>query len=140
MQLAAETEDASTEREEQERGNVSADFVTLFAACSRHRRCTSAASSAAHTDPRLLQGKRTKQEDGEYRSGAVYKSSKAKGDVKRGNVDPFAYLPLDRRQLHKKTNQRRPVTQRYDRMATAAQKGAKDGASSKSSKHRQQRR
>ena len=55
--------------------------------------------------------KRTKQ-DGPYQSGQGYKAKNAQGDIKRGQVDPYAYLPLDRRQLHKKKTQRRCLPQK----------------------------
>jgi len=69
---------------------------------------------------------RKKRQKSTFQSGAEqFRSSKAAGDVKKGGIDPYAYLPLDRRQLQKGKNQRNEVVQRYDGLVKGAQKGAK---------------
>lgn len=71
-----------------------------------------------------------KRQKSSFQSGAEqFRSSKAAGDVKKGGIDPYAYLPLDRRQLQKGKNQRNEVVQRYDGLVKGAPKGAKAKAS-----------
>jgi ribosomal RNA-processing protein 12 len=46
---------------------------------------------------------RRERDQGRYKqSGAIFKAKKAGGDVKRGAIDPYAYLPLDARLGNKK--------------------------------------
>jgi len=56
-------------------------------------------------------------------TGEKFQSQKATGDVKRGNVDPFAYLPLNPSLLNRRKNAK--ASQQFDKIAKAAKKGAR---------------
>lgn len=59
-----------------------------------------------------------------FQSGAEqFRSARAAGDVKRGGVDPYAYVPLDRRQLQRRQSKRGDVVERYDGLVKGGQKG-----------------
>jgi ribosomal RNA-processing protein 12 len=80
---------------------------------------------ADSADERLAPAQNKRQKT-PFQSGAEqFRSARAAGDVKRGGVDPYAYLPLDRRQLQRRQNKRGDVVQRYDGLVKGAQKGAK---------------
>jgi hypothetical protein len=46
-------------------------------------------------------------------AGQQFKAKKARGDIKTGGVDPFAFLPLDRRLLMKNKKQSAPIVKRF---------------------------
>ena len=66
-------------------------------------------------------GKRNVNED-----GARFRSTKAKGDMKKGNVDPYAYISLDSRILSKK--KKNQTLGKFKNLIGAAKKGAQEGA------------
>ena len=75
---------------------------------------------ADSADERLAPAQNKRQKT-PFQSGAEqFRSARAAGDVKRGGVDPYAYLPLDRRQLQRRQNKRGDVVQRYDAGSSAA--------------------
>ena len=58
--------------------------------------------------------------------GAEYRSTKARGDVKRkGKPDPFAYLPLERSALNKRKKAK--LSGQFKGLVRAARKGASSG-------------
>ena len=68
-----------------------------------------------------------KRQRAPFQSGEEFKAPRAAGDVKRGGVDPYAYVPLDRRMLQKRQNKRKDAAAKYDGLVKGAQKGAKAG-------------
>lgn len=70
--------------------------------------------------------KRKKKMDGSVvESGARFRAKHAGGDVKRGGVDPYAYVKLNPGDLNRR-NRRRAVG-KYDKIVNAAQQAAKRG-------------
>lgn len=61
------------------------------------------------------------QED--IRLGDEFSSGKGQGDVKRGSLDPFAYVPLNRRFMNKRHS--RQAVQRFEAVSTKTFKGNK---------------
>jgi ribosomal RNA-processing protein 12 len=61
------------------------------------------------------------QED--IRRGDEFSSGKGQGDVKRGKLDPFAYVPLNRRFMNKRHS--RQAVQRFEAVSTKTFKGNK---------------
>lgn len=61
------------------------------------------------------------QED--IRLGDEFSSGKGQGDVKRGKLDPFAYVPLNRRFMNKRHS--RQAVQRFEAVSTKTFKGNK---------------
>ncbi|XP_067909346.1 RRP12-like protein [Heterodontus francisci] len=58
--------------------------------------------------------------------GAEYKSKKGRGDVKRrGKLDPFAYVPLNKSQLNRRKKAK--ICGQFKGLVKAAQRGAKAG-------------
>ena len=85
--------------------------------------------------PAPAQSKRQKTP---FQSGAEqFRSARAAGDVKRGGMDPYAYVPLDRRQLQRRQSKRGDVVQRYDGLV---QGGAQKGKAGKAGKAQRGRR
>ena len=64
--------------------------------------------------------------------GSRFRATKAKGDMKKGNVDPYAYISLDSRILSKK--KKNQTIGKFKNLIGAAKKGAKEG-SAKRRKH-----
>ena len=64
--------------------------------------------------------------------GSRFRATKAKGDMKQGNVDPYAYISLDSRILSKK--KKNQTIGKFKNLIGAAKKGAKEG-SAKRRKH-----
>lgn len=64
--------------------------------------------------------------------GSRFRATKAKGDMKKGNVDPYAYISLDSRMLSKK--KKNQTIGKFKNLIGAAKKGAKEG-SAKRRKH-----
>ncbi|KAJ8867394.1 hypothetical protein PR048_031195 [Dryococelus australis] len=59
-------------------------------------------------------------------SGAVYRSKKARGDMKRkGMPDPYAYVPLSRKMLNKRKKAK--YSGQFTNLVRAARKGARKG-------------
>ena len=59
--------------------------------------------------------------------GAEYRSTKARGDVKRrGKPDPFAYVPLERSALNKRKKAK--LSGQFKGLVKAARKGASSGS------------
>jgi ribosomal RNA-processing protein 12 len=52
-----------------------------------------------------------------------FKSTKAGGDIKKGRVEPYAYVPLDPASLNKRT--KRKAVGQWRGVVRAAQAGAK---------------
>jgi len=50
---------------------------------------------------RRLESQKKKEVVGKH-SGVRYKSNKTGGDVKSGKLEPYAYIPLDPKQLNKR--------------------------------------
>ena len=59
--------------------------------------------------------------------GSRFRSTKAKGDMKKGNVDPYAYVALDSRMLSRKKKSQ--TLGKFQNLIGAAKRGAQDGIS-----------
>ena len=59
--------------------------------------------------------------------GSRFRSTKAKGDMKKGNVDPYAYVALDSRMLSRKKKSQ--TLGKFQNLIGAAKRGAQDGMS-----------
>ncbi|KFQ78909.1 RRP12-like, partial [Phaethon lepturus] len=71
-----------------------------------------------------------RQLDKEPAFGAEYRSKKGKGDVKKkGQLDPYAYIPLDRARLNKR--KRAKIQGQFKGLMKGAQRGAKAGRRSR---------
>jgi ribosomal RNA-processing protein 12 len=66
--------------------------------------------------------KRRRLED-DIKTGEEFASVHGSGDIKRGNVDPFAYVPLNRAMLNKRNANLR--LKRYEAVSTKNKKGGK---------------
>ena len=58
-------------------------------------------------------------------SGAAYRSTKAGGDMKKGNVDPFAWVALDPKDMNKRFKNK--GEKRFNKVVNAAKMGASIG-------------
>ena len=75
-------------------------------------------------------GKKEVAKVAENTYGSEYRSTKARGDVKRkGKPDPFAYVPLNKSTLNKRKKAK--FEGQFKNLVTAAKKGADTGSKKK---------
>lgn len=58
--------------------------------------------------------------------GSRFRSTRAKGDMKKGNIQPYAYIRLDAGMLSKK--KKNQSLGKFNNLIGAAKKGAREGA------------
>nr|SVE70243.1 EOG090X00E0 [Daphnia similis]SVE70867.1 EOG090X00E0 [Daphnia similis]SVE71498.1 EOG090X00E0 [Daphnia similis]SVE72131.1 EOG090X00E0 [Daphnia similis] len=93
--------------------------------------------SAKRTVQKLTAKQRAKQSQEKVKAvdyGAEFRSSKARGDVKRkGQPDPFAYVPLSRDALNKRKKAK--MSGQFKGLVQAARKGASTGTKIRGKSH-----
>ena len=70
--------------------------------------------------------RRIRRDDSGEQDGSRFRSDKAKGDMKKGNVQPYAYIRLDSRMLSKKKQSQ--SLGKFNNLIGAAKKGAREGS------------
>ena len=91
-------------------------------------------SKAARGQDKRAGGGRAKKAAGAEHSAGEYRAKKAAGDVmKAGKLEPYAYMPLDRRALNKKRSVRGAAS---DNMTAAASRGGSKGSKGAKDKRR----
>ncbi|CAG2057733.1 unnamed protein product [Timema podura] len=90
-----------------------------------------AGGSGIHRPVKVAKKQKAKKKDLQgLTSGAVYRSKKAKGDMKRkGLPDPYAYVPLSRKMLSKRKKAKHAG--QFTNLVKAARKGAQKGVKAK---------
>lgn len=73
--------------------------------------------------------KRRRKEPASSHTGERFKAQKAGGDIKKGRVEPYAYLPLNPASLNKRT--KRKAVGQWRGVVRAAQAGAKAASKGK---------
>lgn len=86
----------------------------------------SAEEEEKETKGRERRIRRIKREDNGEQDGSRFRSDKAKGDMKKGNVQPYAYIRLDSRMLSKKKQNQ--SLGKFNNLIGAAKKGAREGS------------
>ena len=69
---------------------------------------------------------RIRRDDSGEQDGSRFRSTKAKGDMKKGNIQPYAYIRLDSRMLSKKKQNQ--SLGKFNNLIGAAKKGAREGS------------
>ena len=80
---------------------------------------------ANHTHVSSKGRKRSEKIRGDQ-DGSMFKATKAKGDMKKGRLQPYAYIKLDPRLLSKKKQNQ--ALGKFNNLIGAAKKGAREGA------------
>lgn len=73
---------------------------------------------------RRQQGKTSREVN---EDGSRFRATKAKGDMKKGNVDPYAYISLDSRMLSRKKKSQ--TLGKFQNLIGAAKRGAQEAVS-----------
>eukprot|EP01087_Luapelamoeba_hula_P022312 TRINITY_DN795_c1_g1_i5.p2 TRINITY_DN795_c1_g1~~TRINITY_DN795_c1_g1_i5.p2 ORF type:complete len:566 (-),score=187.24 TRINITY_DN795_c1_g1_i5:74-1771(-) len=81
-------------------------------------------------------GRPNKRAKGEIEAGYYKAKGQTKGDVKRGRLEPFAYVPLDPRHLNKRRHHQ--ALGSFKNIVSAAEKGSQSGRKALSVKRRKQ--
>lgn len=76
--------------------------------------------------PKERKIRRIRRDDSGEQDGSRFRSTKAKGDMKKGNIQPYAYIRLDARMLSKKKQNQ--SLGKFNNLIGAAKKGAREGS------------
>lgn len=76
--------------------------------------------------PKERKIRRIRRDDSGEQDGSRFRSTKAKGDMKKGNIQPYAYIRLDSRMLSKKKQNQ--SLGKFNNLIGAAKKGAREGS------------
>ena len=76
--------------------------------------------------PKERKIRRIHRDDSGEQDGSRFRSTKAKGDMKKGNIQPYAYIRLDSRMLSKKKQNQ--SLGKFNNLIGAAKKGAREGS------------
>lgn len=115
-------------------GSVDEEAARKAATAYNRGRTESATSASSRSGPsavtlKLRDQKNAKRQmtremvEADIRKGDEYATGRGGGDVKRGSVDPFAYVPLNRRFMNKR--HRRQAVQRFEAVNNKTLKGNK---------------
>ncbi len=100
---------------------------TLDADAARSRTAQFTASGGAslklHNEKLGLREAKRQRLEQDIKKGEEYTTGRGEGDVKRGKIDPFAYVPLNRRFINRR--HRRQAVQRFDAVNYKVLKGNK---------------
>ena len=75
--------------------------------------------------PKERKIRRIRRDDSGEQDGSRFRSTKAKGDMKKGNIQPYANIRLDSRMLSKKKQNQ--SLGKFNNLIGAAKKGAREG-------------
>ena len=78
-------------------------------------------------ESKLHQKRKDKKISKVEQDGSRFRSTRARGDMKKGNMQPYAYIQLDSRMLSKKKQNQ--SLGKFNNLIGAAKRGAKEGAS-----------
>ena len=78
------------------------------------------------TSPKERKIRRIRRDDNVQQQRSRFRSTKAKGDMKKGNIQPYAYIRLDSRMLSKKKQNQ--SLGKFNNLIGAAKKGAREGS------------
>jgi ribosomal RNA-processing protein 12 len=89
-----------------------------------------------HDEKRGMREAKRQRLENDIKKGEEYATGRGEGDVKRGKIDPFAYVPLNRRFINRR--HRRQAVQRFDAVNYKVLKGKKSrfGAKVKANKQK----
>ena len=76
---------------------------------------------------RMRQKGKDKKITKDEQDGSRFRSTRARGDMKKGNMQPYAYIQLDSRILSKKKQNQ--ALGKFNNLIGAAKRGAKEGSS-----------